>query len=77
MPTDFEVMAAIAKRDGKIASVGLGNMISLQSCKQGYQVTLGIDRAWGEKIARGECVGAFYLIDAKEFAEEKAKGGAA
>lgn len=73
MPTDFEVMAHIARSDGQIASSPLQNIIELKKTKQGWQVTIGLDNKWGQRlfVDHENVVGSLYLIDKTEFFDAK------
>lgn len=65
---DFEALNAVARGSGAIGSANLGtNLIELRKTKPGWQVTVGLDHKWGERLYVGDVVGALYVADEAEF----------
>ena len=70
--TDFEAMGKIASEDGPIAIAPLTNMIELRKTRQGWEITLGMDDEWGQKVFKGSVVGGLYVMDKEAFKNAKA-----
>lgn len=71
--TDFEVMDKISRENGPIGSSNLAtNLIELKRTKHGYELTIGVNHEWGDKVMANKVVGALYLIDTEAFMNAKA-----
>jgi hypothetical protein len=71
--TDFEAMGKISRENGPIGLSNLAtNLIELRRNKHGYELTIGVDHEWGDKVMANKVVGALYLIDTEAFMKAKA-----
>lgn len=72
----FEVFAKMCEDDNPaLQSAPLSNIVNMQICRGGAQITFGVPREIMDKIATGELIGSFVVADKAAFEATKAKDG--
>lgn len=72
--SNFEVFDQMGKDDNHaLKSAPLDNIVNMQTCKSGAQITFGVPAEIMHGIAAGRLVGAFIVADKDEFAATKAR----